>query len=212
MSLALAARMFAVGATQRIGGRAQRSIAHRGGWRAPGSAAAVRAFAPICAMSCVLRSGSAFMLSMMPVLAGISTARYTGSSHARPSAIRLRRSRMLPAGPGLRTTRLLLRPLVAEDAPVFHRLINDWEICRRLPDAPFPYPGAAGGGLDRGGGAQTVRQARPSSSRLWRRQAARCWAAPGCALAGTENPPSSATGWAAPTGARVSGWRPRGGW
>ncbi len=46
----------------------------------------------------------------------------------------------LPAGPVLRTTRLVLRPLVAADAPVFHRLINDWEICRRLPDAPFPYP------------------------------------------------------------------------
>lgn len=45
-----------------------------------------------------------------------------------------------PTGPALRTTRLLLRPLVAADAPVFHRLINDWEICRRLPDAPFPYP------------------------------------------------------------------------
>ncbi len=43
-------------------------------------------------------------------------------------------------GPALRTTRLILRPLVAVDAPVFHRLINDWEICRRLPDAPFPYP------------------------------------------------------------------------
>jgi 8-oxo-dGTP diphosphatase len=46
----------------------------------------------------------------------------------------------LPSGPVLRTTRLLLRPLVVADAPVFHRLINDWEICRRLPDAPFPYP------------------------------------------------------------------------
>lgn len=43
-------------------------------------------------------------------------------------------------GPVLRTTRLVLRPLEAADAPVFHRLINDWEICRRLPDAPFPYP------------------------------------------------------------------------
>lgn len=43
-------------------------------------------------------------------------------------------------GPLLRTTRLVLRPLSAGDAPVFHRLINDWEICRRLPDAPFPYP------------------------------------------------------------------------
>jgi 8-oxo-dGTP diphosphatase len=40
----------------------------------------------------------------------------------------------------LRTSRLLLRALEADDAPVFHRLINDWDICRRLPDAPFPYP------------------------------------------------------------------------
>jgi 8-oxo-dGTP diphosphatase len=44
------------------------------------------------------------------------------------------------AGPVLRTSRLLLRPLEPSDAPNFHRLINDWEICRRLPDAPFPYP------------------------------------------------------------------------
>ena len=46
---------------------------------------------------------------------------------------------MLPAGPVLHTSRLTLRPLAAADAPEFHRLINDWEICRRLPDAPFPY-------------------------------------------------------------------------
>jgi 8-oxo-dGTP diphosphatase len=45
-----------------------------------------------------------------------------------------------PPGPVLRTTRLVLRPLQASDAAPFHRLINDWEICRRLPDAPFPYP------------------------------------------------------------------------
>jgi 8-oxo-dGTP diphosphatase len=51
----------------------------------------------------------------------------------------------LPAGPVLRTTRLVLRPLMAADAPVFHRLINDWEICRRLPDAPFPYPAQLAG-------------------------------------------------------------------
>ncbi|HQT45884.1 MAG: GNAT family N-acetyltransferase [Acidocella sp. 20-63-7] len=43
-------------------------------------------------------------------------------------------------GPVLRTTRLTLRPLEATDAQEFHRLINDWEICRKLPDAPFPYP------------------------------------------------------------------------
>jgi len=47
-----------------------------------------------------------------------------------------------PAGPLLRTARLLLRPLNGADAPHFHRLINDWDICRRLPDAPFPYPEA----------------------------------------------------------------------
>ena len=50
-----------------------------------------------------------------------------------------------PTGAVLRTTRLLLRPLVAADAAVFHRLINDWEICRRLPDAPFPYPAQLAG-------------------------------------------------------------------
>ncbi len=49
------------------------------------------------------------------------------------------------AGPVLRTSRLLLRPLEAADAPVFHRLINDWEICRKLPDAPFPYPSSLAG-------------------------------------------------------------------
>jgi 8-oxo-dGTP diphosphatase len=43
-------------------------------------------------------------------------------------------------GPVLRTKRILLRPLQAQDAPAFHRLINDWDICRKLPDAPFPYP------------------------------------------------------------------------
>ena len=42
--------------------------------------------------------------------------------------------------PLLRTARLVLRPLRPEDAPAFHRLINDWDICRTLPDAPFPYP------------------------------------------------------------------------
>jgi 8-oxo-dGTP diphosphatase len=50
-------------------------------------------------------------------------------------------TRFEPApGPVLRTKRVLLRPLQAADAPAFHRLINDWDICRKLPDAPFPYP------------------------------------------------------------------------
>ncbi|HEX7390372.1 MAG TPA: GNAT family N-acetyltransferase, partial [Acidiphilium sp.] len=33
-----------------------------------------------------------------------------------------------------------LRRLEAGDAARFHVLINDWEICRLLPEAPFPYP------------------------------------------------------------------------
>ncbi len=35
-----------------------------------------------------------------------------------------------------------LRPLEAGDAARLHVLINDWEICRLLPEAPFPYPAA----------------------------------------------------------------------
>ncbi|MBU6424762.1 MAG: 8-oxo-dGTP diphosphatase MutT [Rhodospirillales bacterium] len=46
----------------------------------------------------------------------------------------------LPPGPVLRTSRLTLRPLHGDDVAAFHRLINDWDICRRVPDAPFPYP------------------------------------------------------------------------
>lgn len=33
-----------------------------------------------------------------------------------------------------------LRPLTKDDAARFHQLINEWEICRLLPQAPFPYP------------------------------------------------------------------------
>jgi mutator mutT protein len=33
-----------------------------------------------------------------------------------------------------------LRPIEAGDAARLHQLINDWEICRLLPEAPFPYP------------------------------------------------------------------------
>jgi len=47
-----------------------------------------------------------------------------------------------PAGTILHTPRLRLRPLCPTDAAEFHRLINDWDICRTLPDAPFPYPAA----------------------------------------------------------------------
>lgn len=39
----------------------------------------------------------------------------------------------------LRTERLTLRPLRAEDALALHRLINDWDVVRWLSRVPFPY-------------------------------------------------------------------------
>ena len=40
----------------------------------------------------------------------------------------------------LATERLILRPLVPEDAEALHRLVNDWEVTRNLAVVPFPYP------------------------------------------------------------------------
>ncbi|HEY2617593.1 MAG TPA: bifunctional GNAT family N-acetyltransferase/(deoxy)nucleoside triphosphate pyrophosphohydrolase [Acetobacteraceae bacterium] len=40
----------------------------------------------------------------------------------------------------LATERLILRPMVAEDAEALHRLVNDWEVTRNLAVVPFPYP------------------------------------------------------------------------
>ena len=40
----------------------------------------------------------------------------------------------------IKTERLLLRPLRADDAPALHRLVNDWAVVRNLSKLPFPYP------------------------------------------------------------------------
>jgi 8-oxo-dGTP diphosphatase len=40
----------------------------------------------------------------------------------------------------LSTERLILRPLIPEDAEALHRLVNDWEVTRNLTVVPFPYP------------------------------------------------------------------------
>ncbi len=40
----------------------------------------------------------------------------------------------------LKTERLLLRPLVTQDAAALHRLVNDWAVVRNLSRLPFPYP------------------------------------------------------------------------
>ena len=37
----------------------------------------------------------------------------------------------------LQTARLTLRPLRAGDAPALHRLVNDWEVARRLVVAKY---------------------------------------------------------------------------
>jgi 8-oxo-dGTP diphosphatase len=42
----------------------------------------------------------------------------------------------------LATERLILRPLIADDAEALHRLVNDWEVTRNLAVVPFPYPRA----------------------------------------------------------------------
>lgn len=47
-----------------------------------------------------------------------------------------------PAFAPLRTPRLTLRPLRAEDAAALHRLVNDWEVAKMLARVPFPYPRA----------------------------------------------------------------------
>jgi 8-oxo-dGTP diphosphatase len=53
-----------------------------------------------------------------------------------------------PEGPSqgsfapLATERLCLRPFRPEDAAEMHRLINDWEVARGLPEVPYPYPRA----------------------------------------------------------------------
>jgi 8-oxo-dGTP diphosphatase len=40
----------------------------------------------------------------------------------------------------LATERLVLRPLVPQDAEALHRLVNDFEVARNLAVVPFPYP------------------------------------------------------------------------
>ncbi|HME26676.1 MAG TPA: bifunctional GNAT family N-acetyltransferase/(deoxy)nucleoside triphosphate pyrophosphohydrolase [Acetobacteraceae bacterium] len=40
----------------------------------------------------------------------------------------------------LATERLILRPLIPDDAEALHRLVNDWEVTRNLAVVPFPYP------------------------------------------------------------------------
>ena len=57
---------------------------------------------------------------------------------ARPAAAKPARPR--GAFEPLKTERLTLRPLGQEDAEAMHRLINDWEVTRTLPDLPYPYP------------------------------------------------------------------------
>ncbi len=47
---------------------------------------------------------------------------------------------MSPPFVPLTTERLVLRPLIADDAEALHRLVNDWEVTRNLSVVPFPYP------------------------------------------------------------------------
>ena len=79
----------------------------------------------------------------------------TSVRETRPRTKPARRSRLLaplaptdvPVTPGagdgfmpLTTERLILRPLISDDADALHRLVNDWEVTRNLAVVPFPYP------------------------------------------------------------------------
>ena len=62
---------------------------------------------------------------------------------AKPGRTRTRRRRRADAPQGfapLTTERLVLRPLIPEDAEALHRLVNDFEVTRNLTVVPFPYP------------------------------------------------------------------------
>ena len=58
----------------------------------------------------------------------------------RPKQVRRPPPSVAPLAFPLRTERLVLRPLVEEDADAIHRLVNDWEVVRMLTRLPFPYP------------------------------------------------------------------------
>jgi 8-oxo-dGTP diphosphatase len=77
----------------------------------------------------------------------------SSTQEASPRAKPARRSRRRASDPGLldalappdafeplKTERLILRPLVPEDAAAMHWLVNDWEVTRNLATVPFPYP------------------------------------------------------------------------
>ncbi len=77
----------------------------------------------------------------------------SSTQEASPRAKRAKRSRRRTSDPGLldalappdafaplKTERLILRPLVPEDAEAMHALVNDWEVTRNLATVPFPYP------------------------------------------------------------------------
>src|SRR5690349_17909172 len=77
----------------------------------------------------------------------------SSTQEASPRSKPARRSRRRASEPGLldartspdafeplKTERLILRPLVPEDAEAMHWLVNDWEVTRNLATVPFPYP------------------------------------------------------------------------
>ena len=77
----------------------------------------------------------------------------SSTQEASPRSKPARRSRRRASEPGLldartspdafeplKTERLILRPLVPEDAEAMHWLVNDWEVTRNLTVVPFPYP------------------------------------------------------------------------
>jgi 8-oxo-dGTP diphosphatase len=80
-----------------------------------------------------------------PVMARVREAKPIRAKPAAPRRRREEASLLDPLAPPdtfapLATERLILRPLIPEDAEALHRLVNDWEVTRNLTVVPFPYP------------------------------------------------------------------------
>jgi 8-oxo-dGTP diphosphatase len=93
------------------------------------------------ALAAAFRTALASAISAAPVCGNTVTGLVPIPSNERPN--RPRKSVSKPKAAGfrpLKTERLTLRPLRAQDAEALHRLVNDWEVTRTLAEIPYPYP------------------------------------------------------------------------
>jgi 8-oxo-dGTP diphosphatase len=107
--------------------------------RRPRPCATLRAPEPQCGFRPISTAASK---KPSRIAAGGQAAASAGTQAAKPKRARSapRKAAAKSGFKPLKTERLTLRPLRAQDAEAMHRLINDWEVTRTLPDLPYPYP------------------------------------------------------------------------